>query len=79
MDPKLGQFDVAFKPFVKVFNHLHADIGFTTSRRIGCCQNESRNSDYRRGSEIQATGSGRALGGDDAMLNGIAREVRSGP
>ena len=52
MGPKLGQFDVAFKPFVKVFNHLHADIGFTTLRRIGCCQNESRNSDYRRGAEI---------------------------
>jgi hypothetical protein len=79
MDPKWGQFDVAFKPFVKVFNRLLADIGFKTSRQDGCCQNESQNSDYRRGSEIQAIGSGLALSGDDAMLNGIARDIRSGP
>jgi hypothetical protein len=79
VDPKLGQFDVAFKPFVQVFNRLLADIGFKTSRQNGCCHNESKNSEYRRGFEIEATGSGRALGGDDAVLNGIAREVRSGP
>jgi hypothetical protein len=78
VDPKLSQFDIAFKPFVQVFNRLLADTGFKTSRQKGCCHNESDNSDYRRGSEIDAIGSGRALGGDDAMLNGIAREIRSG-
>lgn len=79
MDPKLGQFDVAFKPFVQVFNRLLADTGFKMSRQNERCHNESKNSGYRRAFEIEATGSGRALGGDDAMLYGIAREIRSGP